>query len=103
MAVADNRHRNTATGSRTRRPQLKITITPAQPIDPAGLRSGLSAAGLHNVSVRTAPRKRLEITCRDDELRQMVAAIAHDGRIKGALICANNLSGGLKNLTVHDC
>lgn len=82
---------------------MKVVITPAQRANPAALCGSLSAAGLHNVTVTAMSEKRLEVTCEDDDFKQVVAAVAHDGRIKAAVICAKDISGRIESLTFHAC
>lgn len=82
---------------------MKVLITTLRPADPTEVCNELSDAGVHDATVTVASNDRLEVACRDDEFDQVVAAMAHDGRVKTAVICADRISGTLKNLTRRAC
>lgn len=78
---------------------MKIIIKPTQSVDPAALCGALAAAGLHDVTVAGTPDKRLEILCRGHDLDQIIGVIARDSRYRTAMICAQNMSGRITDLT----
>lgn len=82
---------------------MKVIITTLQPTDPTAICDELSDAGVHNVTVTPAANDRLEVACPDNELGHVVAALAHDGHIKAAVICARNISGRIHDLTLRSC
>lgn len=78
---------------------MKVIIATVRPIDSDCMGKDLSVAGLQGVTVTALSNTRLEVNCEDARFRQVFAAIAHDGQVKAAVICAKNNSPRITDFT----
>lgn len=80
---------------------MKIMIKTTEPVEHERMYKAMLAAGLQDVSVINLIDGRLQMTCRDNQFSQLIAALAHDGRVKAAVICSRDISGWIEAFTVR--